>query len=483
MTDSADLSYASAVEQATLIRQRSVSSRELVDMYLERIEALNPTLNCYITVASEAAIAEAARADHTPLDSRGPFHGVPIAIKDMADTAGLRSTWGSAGFRERVPSRDATVVRRLRKAGFIILGKTNTPEFASGATDPVGYGPCRNPWDTDRCPSGSSGGSAVAAAAGLCAVAHGNDTGGSLRAPSAACGVVGFKPSRGRVSNDLPGFDYLSQEGPISRTVLDAASILDCIAGHEPGDSYVAPPLERPLADEVTRKPESLRIAYMSASSYDASQRDWEAGTDHKVDPVMWDGVAKAASTLENLNHSVTDSAPNWFGPQHMITTFYHHTAAWMAMDKDLPPFELLDPIQQDAFSTLRKVSLMDYLGALNAAQTCARDVEDFWSDYDVAIMPTLANFPPLISELRLADGTTTAFGEGVFTYFWNITGQPAISLPLHHSELGLPVGVQMVGRLGEEGTLVRLAAQLEEALPWYDRRPPVSPSGTAGPS
>jgi amidase len=481
MNDDLDGVFSSAVGQSARIRKGEVSSRELVDTYLSRIDELNPTLNCYITVAHDSARAEADRADQTPLEERGPFHGVPIAIKDMADTKGIRSTWGSVGFRDRIPTRDATVVRRLKEAGFIILGKTNTPEFAFGATDPIGYGPCRNPWDTTRSPSGSSGGSAVAAAAGLCAVAHGSDTGGSLRCPAAACGVVALKPSRGRVSNDLPGFDYLSQEGPISRTVLDAAAVLDCIAGHEPGDAYLAPRPERPFADEVGRDPGPLRIAFMSERTYAETQASWPDGVRHTADPIMWEAVARVAGLLSTLGHDVVEAAPNWHGPEHMLTIGYYHTAAWMAFAQDLPAMDLLDPIQQDAFRSMSAVSLPEYVGVLNAAQLRAREVERFWSDDDVVLMPTLANLPPLVATLRREDGTTTAAGEGVFTYFWNITGQPAMSLPLHRSDKGLPIGVQLVGRVGDEATLIRLAAQLEQLMPWAHLYPPPMSSEVAG--
>src|SRR5499433_772737 len=233
-----ELAFASALEQAELIRSRTVSPVELVEVYLERIDRLNPELNCYLTVAYESARAAAEGAE-VGLARRQPdlppFHGVPIAIKDMADTAGIRTTWGSAGYRDRVPERDAYVVRKLKSAGFIVLGKTNTPEFASGSTDPVGYGPCRNPWNPERTVFGSSGGAGSALAAGLCPIAHGSDAGGSIRLPAAACGVVGLKPSRGRVSNELPGWDLLLQEGPLARTVADAAAMLDTIQGYAPG--------------------------------------------------------------------------------------------------------------------------------------------------------------------------------------------------------------------------------------------------------
>ena len=472
--DDVEVAYAPAWLQARWIRDKEISCRELVDLYLGRIDRVNVALNCFITVAREYAQEAADEADRKAAGERGPFHGVPIAIKDMADTAEIRTTWGSAGFRDRVPHRDSPAVRRLKASGFLILGKTNTPEFASGPTDPVGYGPCRNPWDPDRSVFGSSGGSAAAAAAALCAVAHGSDAGGSIREPAAACGVVGFKPSRGRVSNDLPGFDYLNQEGPITRTVTDAAAVLDCMAGSDPGDPYRAAALERPMVEEVVRTPKPLRIAYMTPSTRILREGPGLTEIGLTAEPVMWDAVLRAAAVLDGLGHYLKEDGPNWGGSMHEVALHRYHAAAWLAHEDVLPRFSVLDPIQQAAFDGVRALSLKSYLQTLNAAQVCARDVERFWTDFDIALMPTLARLPPLVADLRDADGRTTAVANGgPFTFFWNITGQPAVSLPLYQSAGGLPVGVQLVGRVGDEATLFRVSGQLEGAMPWASRRPP----------
>src|SRR3990170_2175338 len=256
-----ELAFLPAVEQARLVKAGEVTSVELVELYLGRIERLDPQLNSFVTVRSEGAIADARAADAAP--SEGPFHGVPIAVKDLTATAGIRTTYSSRAYADYVPDFDTAVVRRLREAGFVILGKTNTPEFGTTAfTESELNGATRNPWNPERTPGGSSGGAAAALAAGLLPVAHGSDGGGSVRLPASCCGVFGLKPSRGRVSSaPFPSLEGLSTAGPISRSVVDAAALLDVLAGYEPGDPWWTPPPERPFAEEVGRPPGRLRVA------------------------------------------------------------------------------------------------------------------------------------------------------------------------------------------------------------------------------
>ena len=248
------LAFLSATEQAELVRREEVSPTELVELYLERIERLDPELNAYVTVCAEEA--RTAAAGELP---EGPFRGVPLPIKDLNETAGVRTTFSSRAFADYVPEFDSAVVRRLKEAGFILLGKTNTPELGSTAvTESVLNGACRNPWDTTRTPGGSSGGAAAAVASGMAPAAHGSDGGGSIRIPASCCGIFGIKPSRGRVSPaPYGGLEGLSTSGPLTRTVLDSAALLDVMAGYETGDPYWAPPPERPFADEVG--PDSTR--------------------------------------------------------------------------------------------------------------------------------------------------------------------------------------------------------------------------------
>jgi len=476
-----ELAFASALEQAELIRSRTVSPVELVEVYLERIDRLNPELNCYLTVAYESARAAAEGAE-VGLARRQPdlppFHGVPIAIKDMADTAGIRTTWGSAGYRDRVPERDAYVVRKLKSAGFIVLGKTNTPEFASGSTDPVGYGPCRNPWNPERTVFGSSGGAGSALAAGLCPIAHGSDAGGSIRLPAGACGVVGLKPSRGRVSNELPGWDLLLQEGPLARTVADAAAMLDTIQGYAPGDPFWAPQLQRPFREEAGADPGRLRIGFMTDVKDGTPPGDGSVYARAAVpaQAEVQEAVRAVAEKLEGLGHSVAEEAPDWGGWELSPVLMWGYTAPWLAMEDELPPFSVLDPIQQKALEMIRKVSLKDYVKMMNAGQRRAREVVSFWNDHDILVLPTVAGPASRIEELRDAEGGPSRdLPIGPFCFFWNVTGQPAISLPLATFSDGMPLGVQLVAAPGAEATLIRVSAQLEAAMAGPRRRPAVS--------
>ena len=296
--------FASATEHARLIRAGEVSSVELVRLYLERIERLDPELNAFVTVRAEEALAEARAADAAL--GEGPFHGVPIAVKDLTATAGIRTTYSSRAFADNVPDFDTAVVRRIREAGFVIVGKTNTPEFGTTAfTESELNGATRNPWNPERTVGGSSGGAAAAVAASLLPLAHGTDGGGSIRIPASCCGVFGLKPSRGRVSTaPFPSLEGLSTSGPISRSVADAAGFLDVIAGYEPGDPWWMPSPERPFADEVGEEPGRLRIAFTSTPPYDTP-----------VDPDCVRAVESAATLLARLGHEVVEATPPWTDP------------------------------------------------------------------------------------------------------------------------------------------------------------------------
>src|SRR5438067_1694392 len=300
MTDT-ELAFASALEQAELVRTKQVTPVGLVELYATRIEKLNPELNAFVTLSLDRALDEAREAEsHAGDDDIPPFYGVPISIKDLNDTAGIRTTQGSAAFAERVPDTDDDVVAALKRAGFIILGKTNTPEFGNGPwTEPLAFGPTRNPWDTERTPGGSSGGAAAALAAGLCPISQGSDGGGSIRIPASCCGLFGIKPSRGRVSHSPGAQSFLSQNGPIARSVADAAALLDVLAGYATGDAWYAPPPERPFADEVGRPPGRLRIAFTTRGEMDAA-----------VAPGNRQAVHETAKLLEELGHDVVEAAP-----------------------------------------------------------------------------------------------------------------------------------------------------------------------------
>jgi Asp-tRNA(Asn)/Glu-tRNA(Gln) amidotransferase A subunit family amidase len=455
-----ELAFASALELAARVRAREVTPAELTTLYLERIDRLDPQVNAFVTVV-----------DEPPHPRDGPFHGVPIPIKDLNETAGIRTTYSCKAFANNVPDFDASVVRKIRDAGFTIIGKSNTPEFGTIAmTESELNGDCRNPWDTSRTPGGSSGGAAAAVAAGLAPVAHGSDGGGSIRIPSSCCGLVGIKPSRGRISPApfVSGSLGLGTSGPIARTVRDAAALLDVMTGNEPGDFYTAPPLERSFLAEADVSPGRLRIAVTT-----------EPPSPVPVDPTCAAAAHAAAELLTELGHDVVDATPPW-QTDEMIE---HFIRVWQVgpATAGVDDLSLLEPINRMLASDARTTPSPQYVSSVMHLQQIARRVAAFWADVDVVVTPTLALQPvPIGWTWHDAEGDPyRAFdNQTLFTPFTplvNVTGQPAMSVPLHWSDDGLPVGVQFIGRNFGEATLVRLASQLEQARPWSDRRPPVS--------
>ena len=455
-----ELAFASALDLAARVRAGDVSSAELTALYLERIERLDPELNAFVTVVPEPA---------PPRD--GPFHGVPIPIKDLTETAGIRTTYSCKAFAQNVPDFDASVVRKIRDAGFAIIGKTNTPEFGTIAmTESELNGDCRNPWDTSRTPGGSSGGAAAAVAAGLAPVAHGSDGGGSIRIPSSCCGLFGIKPSRGRISPApfVSGSLGLGTSGPIARTVRDAAALLDVMTGNEPGDFYVAPAPERPFLAEADELPGRLRIALTT-----------EPPTPVPVDPACRAATYAAAELLTELGHDVVEVTPPWQTDEMIV----HFIRIWQVgpATAGVEDLSLLEPINRMLAENARTTPSPQYVASVMSLQQLARRVLAFWSDIDIVLTPTLALQPvPIGWTWQDADGdpyrafaSQTLFSP--FTPLINVTGQPAMSVPLYWSADALPIGAQFIGRPFGEATLFRLAAQLEQARPWADRRPPVS--------
>jgi amidase len=460
-----ELAFASALEQARLVRSREVSSESLVELYLERIARLDPTLNTYVTVRGEEALADARAADASP--GNGPFHGVPIAVKDLTATAGTRTTYSSRAFAHHVPDFDTAVVRRLREAGFVILGKTNTPEFGTTAfTESDLNGATRNPWDQSRTVGGSSGGAAAALAAGLTPLAHGTDGGGSIRIPASCCGVFGLKPSRGRVSNAPFGsLEGLSTAGPLTRTVEDAAALLDVLAGYEPGDPWWAPPPERPFIELMRARPGRLRIAATTAPPIETP-----------VDPECVTALSEAAALLTELGHEVVWKTPEWAEPD----LFHVFIEIWQVLPALwIDDLSLLTPLNRGLAESARSSTAQDYARAVTRLQTVARRTVAVWSEVDVVLTPTLALPPVEIGWQDCVDGAIEQLLRNTeftpFTAIANLTGLPAMSLPLHWSDDGLPIGVQAIGPPAGDALLLRLAGQLEKALPWADRRPPLS--------
>ena len=474
-----DVLWRSALEQARMVREGECSSRDLVEAALSAIEHVDGELNAFVHVAAERALAE---ADGVAAGDERPLAGVPIAVKDLiAPAEGMPMTWGMAAMEGYVPSEDGAVVRKLRRAGAIVVGKTNTPELGIlPVTEPHAGGVTRNPWDPGRTPGGSSGGSGAAVASGMVPLAHANDGGGSIRIPAAACGLVGLKPGRGRVSLQPAWSEAgmgLAVDGCLSRTVLDTAVTLDVIAGYEPGDAYRLPPPSAPFAEVALRDPGRLRFAFAV-----------EAPNDAPVDPEVQQAVRDTAELLESLGHSVEEAAPR-VDPELYVENF---VKLWIGeMGEELHTLEQLlgRPLDRDRIEPLTRqmaeiadsMSATDYLVALDWLRRAARRIIRFWDGYDVLLTPTLAGPPIEIGALEPGPDEEpvtmlmNSAGWVPFTPVWNVTGQPALSLPLAQSEAGLPIGVQFVGAPAAEETLLSVAGQLEQARPWADRRPPVA--------
>lgn len=471
-----DLAFASALEQAELVRSREVSPVELVTVYLERIEQLDPELNAFVTVCGEEALQEARRAEEAT-GELPPFHGVPLPIKDLTETEGVRTTFSSGSYADYVPARDMAVVRRFREAGFVLLGKTNTPEFGlAPVTEPELNGPCRNPWDLDRTPGGSSGGGAAAVTAGLAPAAHGSDGGGSIRIPASCCGLFGIKPARGRISNApyVDGSMALGTSGPLTRTVGDAAAILDVLAGYEPGDAQWAPPPARPFAAEVDEEPAQLRIALSTTPPADVP-----------VDEACVRAAHDAGRLLEELGHTVEEVAPAWqvdeFNPMFMLVWQVSPTLHPQATP------ELVEPLTRAFMARAAETSSVEYARTVARLQLLARRVVSFCLDYDLVLTPTLAMPPVPIGWIYEGDDPSAHLDRMLrftpFTPIVNVTGQPAVSLPFSQTDDGLPVGVQLIGRPADEATLLRVSAQVERARPWAQRRPPAPFGATLSPA
>jgi amidase len=458
-----ELGYLPATEQARLVRAGEVSSVELVQECLDRIGQLDSRLNSFVTVRGDEALVDARESDER--GGAAPFRGVPIAVKDLTATAGTRTTYSSRAFADYVPDFDTAVVRRLREAGFVMLGKTNTPEFGTTAfTESELNGATRNPWDLERTPGGSSGGAAAALAAGLTPLAHGTDGGGSIRIPASCCGVFGLKPSRGRVSAaPFTSLEGLSTAGPIARFVADAAALLDVLAGYEPGDPWWAPPPERPFAEEAAASPGRLRIAVTATPPLEAP-----------IHPDCVGALEDAAALLEELGHEVVGATPDWMEPalEETFLTIWQVSPTLWPVDPDL-----LTPLNRELAAIASQTTAAEYAAAAFKLQTATRRIVAFWRDVDVVVTPTLALPPvPIGWQEQEADGALEQLHRNVlftpFTAIANVTGLPAMSVPLHWTNDELPIGVQLIAGPGDDATLLSLATQLEEARPWHNQRP-----------
>jgi amidase len=471
-----DLMFRSAGELAGLVRSGEISARELVQGSLDRIDELNPQLNAFVEIDAERALAA---ADEVGAGDVRPFAGVPIAIKNNRPVSGLKLTFGCSLMSDFRADYDHNVTRRLKQAGFIVVGTTTLPEYGILPTSEARlFGPTRNPWDLERTSGGSSGGAAAAVASGMVPVAHGNDGGGSLRIPAACCGLVGLKPQRGRVSSAPElGDSLLVADGVLTRNVADTAAILDVLAGYEVGDATWAPAPSGSFALAATQEPQALRIA--------ATTLPPVPGT--VVDPVCARAVEEASQLLRSLGHTVEEVEPPWqvegltelFGSVFCVHIALSIAYSGMVAGRE-PTAADMEPMSWAIFSMTQHMTAVQGLAVTSQLQAFARALVSFLEPYDVLLTPALAERPLSLGTLDTAapDPMATFTRSGLFTPFtpvFNATGQPGVSLPLFQGEDGLPLGVQLVARPAEEAGLLALATQLETALPWADRRPPVS--------
>ena len=469
----AEMAFAPVTELHRLIQSKEVSIVELVELFYRRIDSINPRLNAYLALCQDQALDQARSAQDAVQrgDSLGPLHGIPISVKDLEMTKGIPTTLGSAVFRDRTPDIDSVVVERVRQAGAITLGKTNTPEFGlSGTTENKVSDPCRNPWNTERTPGGSSGGAAAALASGLCTLATGSDGGGSIRIPASFSGVFGIKPSQGRVPRyggyGRPAANQFSQSGPMSRTVGDAALLLQVLAGNDARDPTCTRETPPDFSADLDRGVRGWRIAWSPDLGY--------AG----VDPEVVRVTSEAAQVFQELGAEVEE-------PQLVVEDPFpafwdaFATAAYTSYGHLLPEHEEeftdygLRSLQHGA-----SVSGADLSRALLRVDLLRRQMENFFDRYDLLLTPTMA-VPAFPIEQRpgVIGGKTVEpfWGYLPFTFPINMTGQTASSVPCGFSADGMPIGLQLVGPRGSEAKVLQASAAFEQARPWIQKRPPVS--------
>ncbi len=460
----AELHDLTALEQGAAIRSGETSTAELVAHYLARIESLDAVLGAFVTVTGDRARAATTTGD-------GPLAGVPTAIKDLNATAGVRTTFGSAVFADNVPDVSDEVVLRIERAGMVSLGKTNAPEFGSPCyTEPAVAPPAVTPWDTTRMAGGSSGGAGAAVAGGLVPVAQGSDGGGSIRIPASCCGLVGLKPSRGRISGAPMYGDPvgLSTSGAIARTVRDAAALLDVLAGRAVGDPFWAPAEPEPFLTACSRPRGRLRVARFVEPAIAEAQVSSECVQ-------AWEDASRL---LESLGHDVEDVPMPL--PAEAVPVFETCWSVLTALSTVPLPVEArpaLRPLTRWLGERGEAVSGPAFGLAVGELRRVAARTLAALSSYDAVLTPTLAVPPLPLGAIRDDDDPAADFEAQKrftpYTSMWNVTGSPAVSLPLHWTAEGLPVGVMLAARPGEDATLLSLAAQVEAAAPWRDRRAP----------
>ena len=469
-----ELRWTDAVGQAELVRTGRVSPAELVNAAIERLTALNPKLDLLVSDSFERARAQAA--GELP---DGPFRGVPYLLKDAVQhSEGDPYSHGLAALKDNAwrSPHDTELARRYRQAGLVLLGRTKVPELTmSSTTEPLGWGPAHNPWALDRSPGGSSGGSGAAVAAGIVPAAHGNDMGGSIRIPASCCGLVGLKPSRDRNSLAPDHGEYwgpLTYEHMITRTVRDSAALLDASAGSVPGDLHSAPPPSRPWGEDVAADPKRLRVGvFLDLPSGGA------------VDPECAAAARSVADLLSNLGHEVVEFSGSSLASPHAAATT---TVIGVGLASELAVWEErlaisewnLEPLPAAMVAAGKAASALDYVRAVNQLADWSRQIAAVSSSYDLLLSPTMAIQPPVLGTLSgdnpLEDILPGLGAMSGFAIPFDVSGQPAISLPLHWSPEELPIGVQFVAAHGREDLIFQISGQLERARPWANRRPPL---------
>ena len=466
-----ELCFAPATELRSKIDDKEISIVELTQLFLDRIQLLNPKLNAYLTVCEEQALAAAqeAQKDIEQGNHRGPLHGIPISIKDLEMTQGITTTMGSLIYKDSIPSLDSVVVERVKESGAIILGKTNTPEFGqSGTTENLLGGPCRNPWDINRTPGGSSGGAASALAAGLCTLATGSDGGGSIRIPASFTGLFGIKPSQGRIPRyggyGRPAANHFSQSGPLSRTVLDSANLLQALSGVDSRDPTSIRDTNPNFTRDLKQGIQGLRIGWSADLGY--------AGVDPEV-VALTEASAKSFATLganiEEVNLLLEDPFEAFYDVFSTATyTSYGHL-----LDERITDFT---DYVRNTLQHAAGLSAADLSTSLLRVDQIRRQMEIFFDDYDLLLTPTMA-----VTAFPIEERPTIIGGKAVnpfwgylpFTFPINMTGQTAANVPCGFSQNGMPVGLHIIAPKGSEALVLRASSAFEMINPWIHHRPP----------
>jgi Asp-tRNA(Asn)/Glu-tRNA(Gln) amidotransferase A subunit family amidase len=464
-----EICFLSALQLGAAFRARTLTPSEVTEAALRQIERVNPAVNAFVTVTADIARAGAQESDRRFAAGRvaGPLDGIPLGIKDLTATAGIRTTRGSYMHEWDVPTEDAPMVERLKRAGVVILGKTNTPEFGwKSPTDNLLFGPTRNPWNLERTAAGSSGGSAAAVACGMGPIATGGDGGGSIRQPASFCGVFGIKPTFGLVPLVPPGINgSFASDGPLSRTVRDGAMMLDAIAGYDARDIFSAPVPEVSYLAACDGGIDGLRVAWSPDLGYAA------------VDPFVREITERAAKRFAELGAHVEEAAPGWPDPWELFhTLFYSQTAG--TIDGHLPEWEgKIDPGLIRIWEAGRQVTAFDIARDQRKRVDMQVMAAEFFQRYDLLLTPTMTlppfpvgiNFPPEVGGQPVTGMQWTAF-----TFPFNLTGNPAASVPAGWTDDGLPIGLQIVGPRWHDPTVLRACAAYEAIQPWSHRHPPV---------